>query len=71
MDAIAPPLTTIRTPTAELGKHAAAILVDMINGTPIQKRRVELEPELVVRHSVATMSAAKAKPNDRLAKARQ
>jgi len=43
----------------------------MIHGTPIQKRRVELEPELVVRHSVATMSAAKAKPNDRLAKARQ
>ena len=71
MDAIAPPLTTIRTPTAELGKHAAAILVDMINGTPIQNRRVELEPELVVRKSVATMSAAKTRPNDRLAAARQ
>jgi LacI family transcriptional regulator len=71
MDAIAPPLTTIRTPTAELGKHAAAILVDMINVTPIQNRQVELEPELVVRKSVTTMSAAKTLPNDRLAAARQ
>jgi len=71
MDAIAPPLTTIRTPTAELGKHAAAILVDMINGTPIQNERVELEPELVVRNSVTMMSAAQARRYDHLAAARQ
>jgi hypothetical protein len=52
MDSIAPALTTIRTPTADLGKHAAEILVAMIHGAPIENRRVVLNPELVVRNSV-------------------
>jgi LacI family transcriptional regulator len=53
MDSIAPALTTIRTPTADLGKHAAEILVAMIHGAAVENRRVVLNPELVVRNSVA------------------
>ena len=65
MDTIAPPLTTIRTPTAELGKHAAAILSEMINNRPIQNRRIELVPELVVRSSVAIMNSVGTHPAER------
>lgn len=53
MDAIAPALTTIHTPTAELGVRAAALLIAMINETTIETNRIVLKPELVVRDSVA------------------
>jgi LacI family transcriptional regulator len=53
MDAIAPALTTIRTPTSDLGKEAGELLVAMINGAPIENRRVVLKPTLVARASVA------------------
>ena len=60
MDSIAPALTTIRTPTAELGKHAAEILVAMVHGASIENRRVVLNPELVIRNSVEPIDRAKA-----------
>jgi LacI family transcriptional regulator len=53
VDAIAPALTTIRTPTAELGTRAATLLIDMINGVPVETNRIVLRPELIVRASVA------------------
>lgn len=53
MDAIAPPLTTVRTPTAELGRQAADLLISMIKGVPLPKDRIILKPELVIRNSVA------------------
>ena len=59
MDSIAPALTTVRTPTADLGKHAAEILVAMIHSAPIENRRVVLKPELVIRNSVASVDQAK------------
>jgi LacI family transcriptional regulator len=55
MDSIAPALTTLRTPAAELGKAAAEILVSMIDGASISNRRVVLTPELVTRHSTAAV----------------
>ena len=64
-DAIAPALTTIRTPTSELGKQAAAILVAMLNGMPVDNRRVVLTPELVIRSSVATADQTKSSMNER------
>lgn len=70
MDAIAPALTTIRTPTADLGKEAAAILAAMINGEPIENKRVVLKPELVVRNSVGLVGAAYPPHCDDLATAR-
>lgn len=53
MDAIAPALTTIHTPTADLGTEAAKLLIAMINDTPIETNRIVMAPELVVRDSVA------------------
>ena len=66
MDSIAPALTTVRTPTAELGKHAAEILVAMIHGTAIENRRVVLTPELVVRNSVKPTDQPRAVDHDDL-----
>ena len=66
MDSIAPALTTIRTPTADLGKHAAEILVAMIHGAPIENRRVVLNPELVVRNSVMPTDRPRAAGHDDL-----
>jgi LacI family transcriptional regulator len=60
MDSISPALTTVRTPTADLGKHAAEILVAMIHGTSIDNRRVVLNPALVIRNSVTSIDQAKA-----------
>jgi LacI family transcriptional regulator len=60
MDSIAPALTTIRTPAADLGKHAAEILVAMVHGASIENRRVVLNPELVIRNSVEPVDRAKA-----------
>jgi LacI family transcriptional regulator len=53
MDAINPGLTTIKTPTAELGNRASAILIAMIKGQPIHSDRVVLKPNLLTRDSVA------------------
>jgi LacI family transcriptional regulator len=53
MDAIAPALTTIRTPTSDLGMQAAGLLIGIINDTPIETDRIVLGPELVIRDSVA------------------
>jgi LacI family transcriptional regulator len=54
MDAINPGLTTIRTPTAELGSQASAILISMIKGQALHSDRVVLKPDLLVRDSVAS-----------------
>jgi len=70
MDRIAPPLTTIRTPTANLGKHAADILVAMINGVPIEDNQVVLSPELIIRNSVATIGEVKNVAHDEIANRR-
>ncbi|WP_441230464.1 LacI family DNA-binding transcriptional regulator [Tardiphaga sp. 215_C5_N2_1] len=55
MDAIAPALTTVSTPTAELGTQASHILIAMIKGTPVQNDRIVLKPVLLARDSVATI----------------
>lgn len=54
MDAIAPALTTVRTPAAELGRQAADLLISIIKGIPVRNDRVVLKPELIVRASVAS-----------------
>jgi LacI family transcriptional regulator len=54
MDAIDPALTTVKTPTAELGNQASAILISMIRGQPVRSDRVVLKPDLLVRDSVAS-----------------
>ncbi|GAA6119316.1 LacI family DNA-binding transcriptional regulator [Acidovorax sp. FG27] len=50
-DQMVPPLTTLRTPRAEVGRAAAAMLLGMIRGSAPEPGCVELEFELIVRGS--------------------
>lgn len=46
-----PPMTVIRQPAHEVGKRAAAILLDLINHNQPKETRVKLNCELVIRSS--------------------
>jgi LacI family transcriptional regulator len=48
-----PPLTTVRQPLAEMGRAAAQMLGDLVNGVPLRTSRIELSTELIVRESTA------------------
>ena len=50
---VSPPLTTIRQPLAEMGRAAAQILGDLVDGVPPRSRRLELSTELIERESTA------------------
>jgi len=50
---VSPPLTTVRQPLAEMGRAAAQVLDDLIDGVPLRMNRVELSTELIVRESTA------------------
>lgn len=50
---LAPPLTTVRQPLADMGEAAARMLVDLSLGKPPRYRRLELATELIVRASTA------------------
>ncbi|TMC02670.1 MAG: LacI family transcriptional regulator [Chloroflexi bacterium] len=53
-----PPLTTVHVPKEEMGVLAAALLIDQVEGRHIERRRVVLETQLVVRGSTATPTVA-------------
>ncbi|WP_199432321.1 LacI family DNA-binding transcriptional regulator [Qaidamihabitans albus] len=50
-----PPLTTVRQPLAEMGRHAGRMLAGLIAGNPPDSRRVELATHLTVRSSTASL----------------
>jgi LacI family transcriptional regulator len=50
---VSPPLTTVRQPLAEMGRVAAEMLGDLIDGVSLRSQRVELSTELIVRESTA------------------
>ena len=50
---VSPPLTTVRQPLADMGRVAAEMLGDLIDGVPLRSQRVELSTELIVRESTA------------------
>jgi LacI family transcriptional regulator len=54
---VSPPLTTIRQPLADMGRVAAEMLGDLIDGIPLRSQRVELSTELIVRESTARLPA--------------
>jgi LacI family transcriptional regulator len=51
---LSPPLATVGQPLAEMGRVAAEMLGDLIEGVPLGSRRVELATELVVRESTSS-----------------
>jgi len=53
MDVVNPPLTTMRTPSRELGLQAADLLIDLIDGKQPGETRRLLGSELIARSSVA------------------
>ncbi|GAA1173454.1 LacI family transcriptional regulator [Kitasatospora gansuensis] len=55
-DWLSPPLTTVRQPLEEMGRVAARMLFQMLDGRPPVSSRVELATELRVRHSTAAPS---------------
>ena len=48
-----PPLTTVRLPAFAMGRRAAELLIDHLQGRPASERRVVLPTELIVRQSTA------------------
>jgi DNA-binding LacI/PurR family transcriptional regulator len=48
-----PPLSTVRQPVSEIGRAAAGLLLDMIEGRPISSRHITLPTELILRGSTA------------------
>jgi LacI family gluconate utilization system Gnt-I transcriptional repressor len=50
-DQMCPPLTTIRTPRAEIGQAAAQMLLQLMTGAVVSKACVDVGYELVVRGS--------------------
>ena len=56
---VPPPLTTVRQPLAEMGRAAAQMLGDLIEGVPLRSGRVELSTELIIRESTAPPARAR------------
>ncbi len=50
-----PPLTVVRQPTREIGHVAANMLLNLINGQPVQEKRVILDCEIVERKSCQSL----------------
>jgi LacI family transcriptional regulator len=50
---VPPPLTTVRQPLDEMGRAAAQMLADLIEGRPLHSTRIELFTELIIRESTA------------------
>jgi DNA-binding LacI/PurR family transcriptional regulator len=61
---VTPPLTTIRQPLARLGKEAAEVAIDLVDGTRTAPTRRMLPVELVVRESTAPPTGG-ARPHSR------
>jgi LacI family gluconate utilization system Gnt-I transcriptional repressor len=50
-DQMLPPLTTVRTPRAEIGRTAATLLLQLMRGEPVSERAIDLGFEVIVRGS--------------------
>jgi LacI family transcriptional regulator len=60
-----PPLTTVRQPLVEMGRTAAEMLLEMIDGREPHGRQVELATELVVRSSTGPPPGSIAEQRER------
>lgn len=53
-----PELTTVHVPHREMGRRAATMLIDMLNGAPAEERRVELPIDIRLRGSLGPVRSA-------------
>jgi LacI family repressor for deo operon, udp, cdd, tsx, nupC, and nupG len=51
---MSPPLTTIRQPRTMIGKHAMALLLELLSDGRPAETEILLRPDLVVRNSVSS-----------------
>jgi len=56
---LTPPLTTVRLPSRDVGRRAATMLLNHLDGRPEPAATIALEPQLVVRDSVSAPAAAR------------
>ena len=54
---LSPALTTVRQPLADMAAEAVAMVVTLAGGEPLQRNRLELSTELIVRDSTASPRA--------------
>ena len=54
-----PPLTTVRQPIEAMGRAAVTLLVNQVDGAPVDAEELLFEPELVVRGSTGPMRPRK------------
>ena len=54
-----PKLTTVSSCIKAMGKHAASMLLQRIDGLPAEPRRITLEPKLIIRHSCVPFNLLK------------
>lgn len=55
-DHVDPPLTTVRLPTFELGRHGARLVLGAVDGTGPEASRIMLSPEFVERKSTRSIA---------------
>ncbi len=48
---IDPPITTLEQPVCEFGKISMETLIKLIHGEKIEKKKIELKPEFLIKHS--------------------
>jgi DNA-binding LacI/PurR family transcriptional regulator len=46
-----PPLTTLNQPVYDIAREQVKLLIAEINGVPLAARRIQLQPELILRAS--------------------
>jgi LacI family transcriptional regulator len=67
LDMLHPPLTTVRIQHREMGRHAARLLLNVINAPTSPPLRITLPPQLIVRGSTAAPRKAKSGARQRTA----
>jgi len=53
---LSPPMTAVRQPVREMGTIAVKLLFDRIKNKTLEKKQIQLNPELIIRNSVKRIS---------------
>ena len=56
---VAPSLTTVRQPLAEMGRMAVSLLMRLLENQRVDALRIELATKLIVRESTAPVAVAR------------